>query len=60
MTKLLYLKDSYIRSFTAEVVGSEEGAVFLDSTAFYPAGGGQPSDMGTLSSVEKFWSVGKV
>jgi misacylated tRNA(Ala) deacylase len=47
-TELLYLDDSYLRTFTAEVVAVRDGAVALDRTAFYPTGGGQPHDTGTL------------
>lgn len=48
MTELLYLRDSYLREFKAKVVSVEENRVVLDRTAFYPAGGGQPSDRGWL------------
>ena len=45
----LYLDDAYLRSFTARVVDVREGTqVALDRTAFYPTGGGQPYDTGTL------------
>ena len=49
MTELLYLKDHYMREFDARVVKAESEAVILDRTAFYPSGGGQPTDFGTLS-----------
>jgi misacylated tRNA(Ala) deacylase len=51
MTDLLYLHDSYIRDFEAEVsaLDPERGAIILTRTAFYPGGGGQPSDSGTLT-----------
>ena len=48
-TDLLYLRDAYLRDFEATVVDRREGAVALDRTAFYPTGGGQPHDTGTLS-----------
>jgi misacylated tRNA(Ala) deacylase len=49
-TELLYAADAYLRSFDARVVEvTPEGAVVLDRTAFYPTGGGQPHDVGTLS-----------
>ena len=48
MTELLYLTDSYLREFTATVVDITEDGVVLDRTAFYPEGGGQPSDTGAL------------
>jgi misacylated tRNA(Ala) deacylase len=49
-TELLFATDAYLRSFDARVVDvTPEGAVVLDRTAFYPTGGGQPHDLGTLS-----------
>jgi len=50
MTDLLYQMDSYIQNFEATIVGidPEARAVILDRTAFYPGGGGQPADRGTL------------
>jgi misacylated tRNA(Ala) deacylase len=46
----LYLDDSYLREFDAAVVRSGPRFVVLDATAFYPEGGGQPSDTGTLQA----------
>lgn len=50
MTQLLYQTDSYLKTFEAVVtaVDSQENGVVLDCTAFYPGGGGQPVDLGTL------------
>lgn len=47
---LLFLRDAYLRSFTAEVVAVDGPHVALDRTAFYPTGGGQPHDTGTLGA----------
>ena len=49
-TELLYQTDSYLRNFSAEVVSVDPAtrAVTLDRTAFYPGGGGQPCDTGSL------------
>jgi misacylated tRNA(Ala) deacylase len=51
MTKLLYQTDSYQKSFRAVVqsVDRENRGIVLDQTAFYPGGGGQPSDQGWLT-----------
>ena len=49
MTEHLYPTDSYITEFDAAVTASENQAVALDRTAFYPGGGGQPCDVGTLA-----------
>lgn len=48
-TDLLYALDSYVRTFDATVVEVGEAGVVLDRTAFYPTGGGQPHDTGTLT-----------
>jgi misacylated tRNA(Ala) deacylase len=48
MTELLYLDDSYLREFTATANDIVDDGVVLSRTAFYPRGGGQPSDTGIL------------
>jgi misacylated tRNA(Ala) deacylase len=50
MTELIYLTDSYRSEFEARVSGTdaEQNGVYLDRTAFYPGGGGQPNDTGVL------------
>ena len=56
MTKKLFDLDSYVKSCTATVLSCEEAkkngfagfAVELDETCFFPEGGGQPADVGTL------------
>jgi len=52
-TERLYYADSHLIEFEARVIDKTERvsswtAVILDRTAFYPTGGGQPSDTGTL------------
>jgi misacylated tRNA(Ala) deacylase len=49
MTEALYHADAYQREFEAVVVSSAAAEVALDRTAFYPAGGGQPSDQGNVT-----------
>ncbi len=48
MTEELFLKDAYLERFEAQVVGLNGREAILDRTAFYPGGGGQPADKGTL------------
>ena len=48
MTEELFLKDSYTKEFEASVVNLDGREVILDRTAFYPGGGGQPPDKGSL------------
>lgn len=59
MTEMLYMNDSYMRQFTAKVVEVKGNLVALDKTAFYPGGGGQPHDMGTLLDGQKKFKVVK-
>ena len=62
MTELLYQTDSYLQDFDAVVnsVLPDERAVILDRTAFYPGGGGQPCDIGSLSIAGMVYPVTKV
>jgi misacylated tRNA(Ala) deacylase len=48
MTENLFLKDPYEKKFEARVVKLEGREVVLDRSAFYPGGGGQPADKGSL------------
>ena len=56
MTEKLYELNSYCREFTATVLAchphGEGFAVLLDRTAFFPEGGGQAADLGTLNAIQ--------
>ena len=52
MTELLYLKDPYLNEMDASVIESSGDYVVLDKTVFYPSGGGQSNDLGTLNNVK--------
>ena len=56
MTTKLYDQDSHCRTFSAQVfsctpVQGGQWHIVLDQTAFFPEGGGQPGDQGTLDTV---------
>jgi misacylated tRNA(Ala) deacylase len=51
MTKMLYMDNiegNYIREFDALILKKNSNYITLDQTAFYPTGGGQPSDTGFI------------
>ena len=54
-TEKLYYADAYLKAFDATVLSCEAAKtgyiVTLDRTAFYPEGGGQPADHGTLNGI---------
>lgn len=56
MTEKLYEQDAFLTTFEARVLSCAKGKrgfdVVLDRTAFYPEGGGQPYDTGTLGDAE--------
>jgi alanyl-tRNA synthetase len=57
MEQKLYYQDPYLTSFSAELIKQTKDDhdrlyAVLSKTAFYPTGGGQPSDTGTLNGVQ--------
>ena len=52
MTRKLFYEDQYIKEFEANVIScAKKGDIFcvtLDKTAFFPEGGGQPGDTGSI------------
>lgn len=59
MTEKLFYKNAYIKEFVAKGRGQKQDEngdwyVVLEATAFYPTGGGQPFDTGTLNGNKVF------
>lgn len=52
-----YQRDAFCARFRATVLAADGEAVRLEDSAFYPGGGGQPRDHGTLSDGERRWSL---
>jgi misacylated tRNA(Ala) deacylase len=59
MTDAICYRDAYARSCEAVVEAADPAddglAVRLDRTVFYPGGGGQPADSGTLLALDPTW-----
>lgn len=60
MTRQRYLEATTERSFEATVERVVGNRVVLDTTLFYPSGGGQPHDTGSLTDGERTWTVSDV
>jgi misacylated tRNA(Ala) deacylase len=62
MTTLIYQTDAYLKEFSATItsVDVETRAIVLDQSAFYPGGGGQPCDFGSLEVAGVTYPVEKV
>ncbi len=62
MTELLCHTDAYLKEFDATItsIDAESRGVVLDRTGFYPGGGGQPCDFGTLTVQGVTFPVTKV
>ena len=62
MTDLIYQTNAYLQEFNAIITSTDPDtrAIVLDQTAFYPGGGGQPCDFGTLSANGVTYTVEKV
>ena len=52
MTEKLFLENSYLKEFEAEVVNVQDKYIILDKTLFYPKSGGQANDTGTLTRIK--------
>lgn len=57
-TEAIFQGDAYQRSCRATIVETSDAGVVLDRTVFYPTGGGQPGDTGTLRTADgREWRV---
>ena len=51
MTERLFWRDSYMKEFCAKILSIRDSGIVLDGTCFFPEGGGQVADSGTLNTV---------
>lgn len=56
-TELVYYSEPKAKTIEARVLYSDQARMVLDRTIFYPEGGGQPSDTGTISSGSRLVEV---
>ena len=58
MTLMLFRENAYLKETPGEIIGfSEENGIILDRTIFYPTGGGQPGDTGSIMFNGETFSV---
>lgn len=67
MTEQIYNSDAYIKELDSKIIEVNEDHIVLDKTIFFPGGGGQPNDLGSVFidnqevKVEKVsWKDGKI
>ncbi|MBN1159847.1 MAG: alanyl-tRNA editing protein [Candidatus Diapherotrites archaeon] len=60
MIECVYLQDSYLKELNTKVTESGENYIITEKTIFYPEGGGQPTDLGTISFDGKEVPIRKV
>ena len=52
MSEKIFRDDAYVKTCEAVVTQASEYGIQLDRTVFYPTGGGQPGDSGTLKTAD--------
>ncbi len=52
VTKRLFWDDCYVHEFNAKITEIGDNYIVLDGTFFYPQGGGQPGDTGTIGNTQ--------
>ena len=58
MTEAICYRDAYAREVAATVIAADGSSIVLDRTTFYPGGGGQPADSGSLRAADgRTWRV---
>lgn len=60
MVEKLYFEHMYMKEFKAKVTAADGVEIQLDRTAFYPTGGGQPCDTGTINVDNAAYNVVEV
>ena len=59
-TTKLYQSNVYTKEWDAEVARVTENGIYLDRTAFFPEGGGQSCDLGTMQIIDDTGAAGPI
>ncbi|MBL07141.1 MAG: Ala-tRNA(Pro) hydrolase [Chloroflexi bacterium] len=60
MTEQIYNSDAYIKELQSKIIEINQEYIVLDKTIFFPGGGGQPNDLGSISLGEEDIKIDKV
>ena len=60
MTEQIYNSDAYIKELESKIIEVNEDNIVLDRTIFFPGGGGQPNDLGSIFVDKKEVKIEKV
>ncbi|MAU24225.1 MAG: alanyl-tRNA editing protein [Dehalococcoidia bacterium] len=60
MTEQIYNSDAYIKELESKIIEVNMDHIVLDKTIFFPGGGGQPNDLGSIYLKDKEFKLEKI